>query len=81
VREETQEEWNKSEERGTQERSDNRRIRISRPLREIGTKECAVWAFWTGLRVVGKERVPEAKQSISGLTKGALRIQTLELKQ
>ncbi|TFY82833.1 hypothetical protein EWM64_g1175 [Hericium alpestre] len=45
-------------------------VRIVRPLREIGMKECAAWAWWHGLNVVGKERLPAMRQTIGGLTKG-----------
>jgi hypothetical protein len=31
-------------------------VRIVRPLRDIGMKECAIWIWWSGLRVVGREQ-------------------------
>ena len=72
VQEETQEEWRPSTDEGDREgnRTYRRNIRINRPLREVGTKECAAWAWWTGLKVVGKERFPLVKQGIGELTKG-----------
>ena len=48
----------------------NMSIRVVRPLRDMGMKECAAWVWWNGLEVVGKEKTTGAKQSIGGLTKG-----------
>ena len=47
-------------------------VRVIRPLRDVGRKECALWAWWRGLSVVGKERWPwsGAKQDIGSLTRG-----------
>lgn len=42
-------------------------VRVVRPLRDIGTKECAVWAWWHGLKIIGRER---GKQGIGKLTRG-----------
>jgi cytoplasmic tRNA 2-thiolation protein 2 len=47
-------------------------VRVNRPLRDVGMKECAAWAWWSGLKVIGREKVPGAKQGIGGLTKGGL---------
>ncbi|TFY71157.1 hypothetical protein EVG20_g1846 [Dentipellis fragilis] len=44
-------------------------VRVIRPLREIGMKECAAWAWWNHLPVVGKEKLPGMRQTIGGLTK------------
>ncbi|GBE88399.1 Cytoplasmic tRNA 2-thiolation protein [Sparassis crispa] len=46
-------------------------VRVMRPLRDVGMKECAAWAWWKKLRVVGKERWQwsGAKQGIYALTK------------
>ncbi|KAI0033083.1 hypothetical protein K488DRAFT_48442 [Vararia minispora EC-137] len=44
-------------------------VRVIRPLRDVGTKECAAWAWWHALVVVGKERRPAAAQTIDGLTR------------
>lgn len=48
-----------------------RTVRVIRPLRDVGMKECAAWAWWRCLTVVGQHR-PEFsnRQSIGGLTKG-----------
>lgn len=45
-------------------------VRVVRPLREIGMKECAAWAWWNDLPVVGKEKLPGIRQTVGGLTKG-----------
>ena len=45
-------------------------IRVVRPLKDIGMKECAAWVWWNGLEVVGKEQVAGEKRDIGGLTKG-----------
>lgn len=73
VREEAQEEWIPpiSVKRQTNGHK-NGAIRLIRPLRDIGMKECAVWAWWSGLTVVGREKFPGGKQSIGPLTKGSL---------
>jgi len=47
----------------------NQCIRVVRPLRDMGMKECAAWVWWNSLQVVGKENVAGAKQGIGGLTK------------
>lgn len=44
-------------------------IRIVRPLRDVGMKECAIWAWWCGLRVVGRERYLGGTQGIGSLTR------------
>lgn len=65
VAEEAQEEW--------QPTSKNRMsIRVVRPLRDIGMKECAIWNWWCGIHVLGQSRRTqlESKNSISLLTKG-----------
>ncbi|KAG5652117.1 hypothetical protein H0H81_006254 [Sphagnurus paluster] len=48
---------------------ENGAVRVVRPLRDIGMKECAMWAWWHRLVVVGREKFPGAKQSIGPLTK------------
>lgn len=72
VREEAQEEWipNISVSSRLTNGHKNGAIRVIRPLRDIGTKECAIWAWWSGLNVVGREKFPGGKQSIGPLTKG-----------
>ena len=32
-------------------------VRLSRPLRDVGLKECTAWVWWHQLSVVGKQRV------------------------
>lgn len=51
-------------------------VRVIRPLRDIGRKECALWAWWRGLNVVGKEQQPwsGAKQDIGILTRGTWKV-------
>lgn len=79
VKEEAQEEWspdtrlyvdtqNTREGKGTRSRS----VRLIRPLRDIGRKECAAWSWWMGLKVVGRDdRIwPGAKPGIEQLTTG-----------
>lgn len=76
VREESFEEWKYRSSKGTdnngESESDDRVVRIIRPLRDIGMKECAVWTWWNGLQVVGREQIPGAtvRQTINGLTRG-----------
>ncbi|KAG5643017.1 hypothetical protein DXG03_001755 [Asterophora parasitica] len=71
VREEAQEEW--TPRLPVASRKDNGHkngtIRIVRPLRDIGMKECAMWAWWRRLDVVGREKFTGGKQSIGPLTK------------
>jgi len=46
-------------------------VRIIRPLRDVGLKECAIWDWWCGLRlVVGPVRPPNERDSIASLTRG-----------
>ncbi|OBZ72543.1 Cytoplasmic tRNA 2-thiolation protein 2 [Grifola frondosa] len=72
VREEIQEEWAPD---GTEENSarprGKRRVRIVRPLRDVGAKECAAWLWWRGLSVVGLDRrhASGASLGIGELTK------------
>ncbi|KAI0956216.1 hypothetical protein AcV7_006667 [Taiwanofungus camphoratus] len=53
------------------ERRSKRSVRVIRPLRDVGMKECAMWAWWNGLKVTGKEKWqwPGVKQDIGILTK------------
>ncbi|KAI0322596.1 hypothetical protein OF83DRAFT_1161136 [Amylostereum chailletii] len=44
-------------------------VRIIRPLKEVGMKECAAWAWWNQLPVVGKAKLPGTTSTINGLTK------------
>lgn len=68
VREEAQEEWSSTVSVANGPKRAN--VRINRPLRDIGMKECAIWAWWNGLKVVRKEKLPGGKQGIGALTKG-----------
>lgn len=65
MREEAQEDWVPTS---------GKSVRIVRPLRDLGMKECAAHAWWKQLSVVGKEKWPNAKQSIGGLTKGTFHV-------
>ena len=67
VREEAQEDWTAPL---TSTGGSEKDIRLVRPLRDVGVKECGTYAWWRGLRVLGKEKWPGGRQSISGLTKG-----------
>lgn len=71
VREEAGEVWQPNAD-GKGQGRDGGEIRVVRPLRELGMKECAVWAWWEGVGVVGEESVPLKGASIGRLTKGAL---------
>ncbi|KAK7050951.1 Cytoplasmic tRNA 2-thiolation protein 2 [Paramarasmius palmivorus] len=65
VREESYEEWSSP-------KSDSETpwvVRVTKPLQDIGLKECAVWAWWNGLRVVGRNKFPGGKQAIGALTR------------
>ena len=62
IREEAQEEW----------KLKATSVRIVRPLRDIGMKECGVWAWWRGLHIVGRDRYLGGKQGIGALTRGLL---------
>jgi hypothetical protein len=39
---------------------------------DVSVKECGTYAWWRGLKVIGKEKWPGGRQSIGGLTKGKL---------
>jgi len=67
VREEAQEDWIPP---STAAGETGKAIRLVRSLRDVGVKECGTYAWWRGLRVLGKEKWPGGRQSISGLTKG-----------
>ncbi|KAF5382162.1 hypothetical protein D9615_004389 [Tricholomella constricta] len=69
VREEAQEEWTPRLSVRKENGHENGAIRIIRPLRDIGMKECAMWAWWRGLVIVGREKFQGGKQSIGPLTK------------
>ena len=67
VAEEAKEEWSP--------RSENSiTVRIVRPLRDVGIKECALWAWWRGLPIVGTSTLSngDGKHAIGSLTRGDL---------
>lgn len=66
LKEEVQEEWSPD----SLSRSKGRSVRVVRPLKDIVMKECAMYAWWKGLEIVGQETWPGARQGISGITKG-----------
>ncbi|EFI27902.1 hypothetical protein CC1G_14393 [Coprinopsis cinerea okayama7 len=45
------------------------KVRIVRPLRDIGIKECGFWMWWSGLPLVGEKRLSSGRQSIVSLTR------------
>lgn len=59
VREELEEDW----------ASNGTKLKITRPLHEIGMKECAAWAWWNNLTIIGKQKLPGGKHGIGSLTK------------
>ena len=67
VREEAQEDWTPPP---ISKDGNEKAIRLVRPLRDVGVKECGTYAWWRGLNVVGREKWPGGRQSIGGLTKG-----------
>ncbi|TFK40395.1 hypothetical protein BDQ12DRAFT_711752 [Crucibulum laeve] len=70
VREEAQEEWVPIRRSGGEEKAKEQlNVRIIRPLREVGIKECAIWAWWMELKVVGRERYAGGRQGIGALTR------------
>lgn len=69
MQEEAQEEWTPT--KASNDRHRKRKIRVVRPLKDVGMKECAVWAWWSGLKVVGREKLPGSRQGIGALTKGS----------
>lgn len=67
VAEEAKEEWSSGSENGII-------VRIVRPLRDVGMKECALWAWWCGLHIVGTSRPlnQDRKHGIGSLTRSDL---------
>ncbi|KAH7884329.1 hypothetical protein F5I97DRAFT_1888710 [Phlebopus sp. FC_14] len=67
ILEEQQEEWNPE----TAPVKDRPRhgIRVVRPLRDVTLKECATFAWWNRIPVVGREKQARAVAGIAGLTK------------
>jgi len=46
-------------------------VRLIRPLRDVGMKECTACVWWHQLSVVGKQRIPISERTIGKLTKGS----------
>ena len=65
IAEEAKEEWNPRPEQGIT-------VRVVRPMKDIGMKECAIWNWWNDLRVLaGSINMHDrGKTSISALTRG-----------
>lgn len=74
LKEEIQEEWRPelSTAASATDSSFSPSVRIIRPLRDVGRKECAVWSWWMGLTIAGREewRWPGTKPGIGRLTTG-----------
>jgi len=66
VSEEAHEEWTYRQDTETSDQT----VRVIRPLRDIGFKECAFWAWWSKLKIAGKHRYPGGRQDIAALTRG-----------
>ncbi|KAF8905111.1 hypothetical protein CPB84DRAFT_1677063 [Gymnopilus junonius] len=64
VTEEGKEEWNPRPEHGMP-------LRIVRPLRDVGMKECTIWDWWCKLKIVGEPRslYSGGKNAIGALTR------------
>lgn len=67
VHEELQEEWAPVSASGSKLGG---ALRVVRPLREVTAKECAVYAWWNDIAVVGRDKQRRAILGIAGLTKG-----------
>lgn len=65
VKEEAYEEWSYRKNQETI----NQSVRVIRPLRDLGTKECAFWAWWCRLKIVRKHRYLGGRQDIAALTR------------
>ena len=71
VAEESKEEWNPPNSL-VENGSRNLTVRIVRPLRDVGIKECALWAWWCGLPLAGTSTLLNdgGKHGIGSLTRG-----------
>jgi cytoplasmic tRNA 2-thiolation protein 2 len=67
VHEELQEEWAPVSTSGSKLGG---ALRVVRPLREVTAKECAVYAWWNDIAVIGRDKQRRAILGIAGLTKG-----------
>lgn len=80
IKEETQEEWTPAtfsvssvaSDAGPDRPSTPHIVRIIRPLRDVGRKECAAWSWWMHLKIAGREdwQWPGTKPGVGRLTKG-----------
>ena len=74
VAEEAKEEWNPPPKSLVENHDGSKHItvRIVRPLRDVGIKECALWAWWCGLTIVGTSTLLSdgEKHGIGSLTRG-----------
>lgn len=70
IKEEVQEEWRPGVRQVSSAKVGS--VRVIRPLRDVSTKECAVWAWWARLQIIGKEQWnwPGTKPGVARLTKG-----------
>ncbi|KAG2131364.1 hypothetical protein DEU56DRAFT_872198 [Suillus clintonianus] len=66
IREELQEEWAPAAASGSKP-SDV--LRVIRPLRDVTAKECAVYAWWNNITIIGREKQRRAILGIAALTK------------
>lgn len=66
VSEEAHEEWSYRQNTETSDQT----VRVIRPLRDIGSKECAFWAWWSKLKTARKHRYSGGRQDIAALTRG-----------
>ncbi|EGO24176.1 hypothetical protein SERLADRAFT_415378 [Serpula lacrymans var. lacrymans S7.9] len=69
LREELQEEWSSEHDDNTELKDMLNSVRVVRPLRDIVMKECAAYARWNNVKVVGREKLSGANHGIGGLTK------------
>lgn len=66
IREELQEEWAPVVVSGSKP---SNVLRIVRPLRDVTAKECAVYAWWNNISVIGRDKQRRAILGIAALTK------------
>lgn len=55
-------------------KQDADKILINRPLRDITMKECALYAWWNGLKVLGRKKFVGGKQGIGALTRSMFQV-------
>jgi cytoplasmic tRNA 2-thiolation protein 2 len=46
-------------------------LRVIRPLKDVTAKECAIYAWWNDIAIIGRDKQRRAISGIAGLTKGA----------